>query len=147
MVKNLLKTLLIVVVISCCFWSCGCYSRSNPAYTISRYLDENTNFEFVDTCYMDMAQILEIEYDTLYFFSGITPTEMITEKMRIPYNNSWLGDDQYRLILVRDGEVVYDRDMSRCHCNWHLPEGVAISQRIFMVTRPYDRYELTPKNN
>jgi hypothetical protein len=94
-----------------------------------------------------MTQILEIEYDTLYFFSGITPTEMIAEKMRIPYKNSWLGDDQYRLILVRDGEVVYDRDMSCCHCNWHLPEGVAISQRIFMVTRPYDRYELTPKNN
>ena len=29
-----------------------------------------------------MAQILEIEYDTLYFFSGITPTEMIAEKMQ-----------------------------------------------------------------
>lgn len=141
-----ISLVVISIVISCCFWELRHYSRSNPAYTISRYLDDNTNFEFVDTCYIDMAQILEIEYDTLYFFSGITPTEMIAEKMRIPYNNSWLGDDQYRLILVRDDEVVYDRDMSRSHCNWHLPEGVAITQSIFMVTRPYDRYELTPKN-
>lgn len=141
-----ISLVVISIVISCCFWELRHYSRSNPAYTISRYLDDNTNFEFVDTCYIDMVKILEVEYDTLYFFSGITPTEMIAEKMRIPYNNSWLGDDQYRLILVRDDEVVYDRDMSRSHCNWHLPEGVAITQSIFMVTRPYDRYELTPKN-
>lgn len=141
-----ISLVVISIVISCCFWELRHYSRSNPAYTISRYLDDNTNFEFVDTCYIDMVKILEVEYDTLYFFSGITTTEMIAEKMRIPYNNSWLGDDQYRLILVRDDEVVYDRDMSRSHCNWHLPEGVAITQSIFMVTRPYDRYELTPKN-
>lgn len=141
-----ISLVVISIVISCCFWELRHYSKSNPAYTISRYLDDNTNFEFVDTCYIDMVKILEVEYDTLYFFSGITPTEMIAEKMRIPYNNSWLGDDQYRLILVRDDEVVYDRDMSRSHCNWHLPEGVAITQSIFMVTRPYDRYELTPKN-
>ena len=40
-----------------------------------------------------------------------------------------------------------NRDMFRSHCNWHMPEGEAISQHIFVVTRPYDRYELTPKNN
>ena len=142
-----ISLVVISIVISCCFWSCERYSRSTPAYTISQYLEDNTNFEFVDTCYIDMTEILEIEYDALYFFSGITPTEMIAEKMRIPYNNSWLGDDQYRLILVRDDEVVYDRDMFRSHCNWHMPEGEAISQHIFVVTRPYDRYELTPKNN
>lgn len=86
-----------------------------------------------------------VRYDTLYFFSGITPPEIIAEKIHLPYNNSWLRDDQYRLILVRDDEVVYDIDMRRNHCNWHLPEDEAITEHIFMVVKPYDRYELIPK--
>ena len=42
-------------------------------------------------------------------------------------------------------EVVYDVDMCRKHCNWHLPEREAISEHVFMVVKPYDRYELVPK--
>ena len=141
--KKLFFALLIVV--SCVLTSCS-YSRGyREAYTISRYLDNNVDFEFVDTCYVDMSKILGVRYDTLYFFSGITPTEIIAEKIRLPYNNSWLRDDQYRLILVRDDEVVYDIDMRRSHCNWHLPEQEAISERIFVVVKPYDRYELIPR--
>ena len=59
-----ISLVVISIVISCCFWELRHYSRSNPAYTISRYLDDNTNFEFVDTCYIDMVKILEVEYDT-----------------------------------------------------------------------------------
>lgn len=140
------RTLLIVAsLLSCLLTSCNDYRGNKEAHTISSYLKNNTDFEFVDTCYVDMSKILGVRYDTLYFFSGITPPEIIAEKIHLPYNNSWLRDDQYRLILVRDDEVVYDIDMRRNHCNWHLPEDEAITEHIFMVVKPYDRYELIPK--
>ena len=93
--KNFFGVLSILAFsVTCLLTSCSDYRGYKEAHTISRYLDNNTNYEFVDTCYIDMSKILGVKYDTLYFFSGITPPEIIAEKIHLPYNNSWLGDDQ-----------------------------------------------------
>ena len=141
MTKNMKRiALILVVVVSCC-------CCQNRAKEISSYIEKNCSFEFVDTCYIDMQRVLGKEYDALYLFSGITPPEMMAEQMQIPYHNkSWLGDDQYRLILVDNDEVVLDVDMWRRDCNWHLPECEPIRQHIFAVVKNENtgRYDLIP---
>ena len=140
MKRKLSLALIFIVAVSC-------YCCHNRAIQISSYIEKNCSFEFVDTCYIDMQRVLGKEYDALYLFSGITPPEMMAELMQIPYNKSWLGDDQYRLILVDDDEVVLDVDMWRRDCNWHLPECELIRQHIFSVVKNdyTGRYELTPR--
>lgn len=140
MKRKLSLALIFIVAVSC-------YCCHNRAIQISSYIEKNCSFEFVDTCYIDMQRVLGKEYDALYLFSGITPPEIMAEVMQIPYNKSWLGDDQYRLILVDDDEVVLDVDMWRRDCNWHLPESEPIRQHIFAVVEKdiTGRYELTPR--
>lgn len=146
MKHKLFIILILLVALATCYVGYRYFQYRNTPMVISSYIEKNCCFEFVDTCYIDMQRVLGKEYDALYLFSGITPTEIMAERMRIPYDNGWLGDDQYRLILVDDDEVVFDRDMSRNDCNWHLPQQQAIKQHIFAVVKNENtgRYDLIP---
>lgn len=122
------RILLIIILCGFVFWGCSkvkfysdgffdgikyffeelFFSHKTPK-TISKYIEINYNLEENDTCSIDLRKVLNVDYDTMYLFSGWTTEKEISKTINIPYqNDKTLHDNKCRIILTKDGKIVYE---------------------------------------
>ncbi|MBR2050377.1 MAG: hypothetical protein IKC30_00495 [Rikenellaceae bacterium] len=121
---------------------------TNPYQRIYRYIERHCSFGVVDTCYIDMEKALGVKYDLIYHFTGnLHPyPELIAQDLRLPYSGRGLGDNEERIILVRDDKVVYERTFEPPYYygwgfGWDAIENFPFREKIFTVTIQYGKFD------
>lgn len=115
---ELINKIIYVILI---FSISGCNSLEEK---IEKHIDEN-NSKFNEDSMMviNMNDIL-CDYDRLYIIGSLIPLSCVIDMINVPSykkdenkSNALLGydSDSYYLILVKDGEVVYEDKLN----NWH----------------------------
>lgn len=99
--------ILIFGIISCCAVSCHIPSR-NDLYNKLCKLE----LECGDTITVDLSTLVGVEFDDFYVFGSCEPDWYIKEKSGLDL--SGVPDDAYRLILLKNNQIVYD-DISRTY--------------------------------
>ena len=101
MKKSILKAALLSMYL---FYGC-----SNTDNKLNNYIESHCNFNLADTCYINLKDALNIEYDKMYFFVEYTSEDEISEIMGIPYSNTKrIHDSEKKIILLKNDKVVYD---------------------------------------
>ena len=89
----------------------GCTNSTNKK--ITRYLRD---FECMDTCRVDLRQVLNVDYDKMYLFGESILDDdissIIGQKYRYSpfFKNYIIPDSKYRIILLKDNKIVYEDD-------------------------------------
>ena len=88
-----------------------CGSCSNTDDKINKYIESHCSFNGTDLCYIDIKDVLKIDYDKMYLFGETTMANEISKVIGIPYNNDkYISDSKYRIILLKDNKIVYEDD-------------------------------------
>ena len=92
-------------------------SCAHTPQKIERYIKNHCDLRTVDTCFIDLNQALETDYDTMYVFNSLIPLTGIQNIIGIKdYGKcknpemTLIGHDSEtcRIILVKNNKVVYD---------------------------------------
>lgn len=103
-------------LISCLLLS-GC--RNNTDELINKYIEHNCAFNGKDTCYIDLKDVLNVDYDTMYVFGEYTQLQGIRLIIGVQdYNDENIllpkgfvvEDSHKKIILIKNGNIVYDND-------------------------------------
>jgi hypothetical protein len=66
-----------------------------------------------DTCRIDLRQVLNVDYDSMYLFGEYTPDSEISLALRQEYvSNKTIADSKDRIILLKNNKIVYEDDFS-----------------------------------
>jgi len=90
----------------------------SPIQKIKKYINNNCNFETVDSCCIDIQKALGVEYDTMYIFSALNPISGVQRIIGISdYKNKKKPEglldgtypDSYYIVLIKKNKVVYEK--------------------------------------
>ena len=121
--NKIIKKQSLVIVLFFMLYACGTsidrkivsYIETNCIfeYCDSWLIDKNTNFQ-VDTCgvcYIDLRNVLKIDFDRIYVFGETTTAKQISKVIGIPYtNNRFISDSRYRIIFFKNNKIVHEED-------------------------------------
>ena len=92
------------------------YGCSNTDDKLNKYIEAHCSFNGLDTCYINIKEALKIDYDEMYLFGESTMADEISKVIGIPYNNDkYITDSKYRMILLKNNEIVYEDDYYQKH--------------------------------
>ncbi len=121
---------------------------TNPYQRIYRHIERHCSFGVVDTCYIDLEEVLGVKYDLIYHFTGnLHPyPELIAKNLRLPYSGRGLGDNEERIILVRGDKVVFEGTFEPPYYygwgfGWEAIENFPFREKIFAVTIQYGEFD------
>lgn len=81
--------------------SCNHFERKTINYIEQNVTDAN------DT--IDMRKVLDVDYDSMYIFIAYS-TSSISKVTGVPYQTIWPIDECERIILFKDGKIIYEND-------------------------------------
>lgn len=95
------------VIVCCCsvFVSCStCESTDNILFSyIESLCPQGGN--------VNLMRALDVDYDTAFLFGGCTNEREIETALGIPYSQkTFLQDSEYKLILLKEHNIVYDKN-------------------------------------
>ncbi len=102
-IKYLINSVLII----------ACFSCSNPDDKLCLYIEEHCKLNTNDSCYINLKNALNVDYDTMYLFPGYpVPKEVFSFVLKMPYSKNKEHSDGDRVILIKDGKIVYEDEWS-----------------------------------
>ncbi|MCL2802100.1 MAG: hypothetical protein FWD28_10115 [Treponema sp.] len=115
-----MKIQYVIILLSICFFV-GC---SNTESKLDRYIKLNCNFKKSDVCYIDIKEVLNVDFDEMYIFYRTVTKDEISEVIGIPYSNKKIKDDifdydlfyydnKYWIILLKNKKIVYEDEFSQ----------------------------------
>lgn len=92
----------------------GCHTVDN---SIEYYIDHYCDFSKNDTCYIDIRKVLNVDYDSMYIFYWSTTSQGVRNITGVeeygdyknPDKGSFVCSDDYRILLIKNGKIVYNR--------------------------------------
>lgn len=98
-------------------------SCRNTEDKIVNFIEKNNNSPNTQNMEVDLQNVLNIKFDTLYLFGEYTQKELIGAILNLNYENNKLIKDGYkRIILVKNHRIVYEDD--------YVPIKIKISRGI-----------------
>lgn len=144
----------IIVTTLCMVSFLGCKPDTNTL--ITKYIEKNCSFTVQnDSCVIDIRNVFNIEWDTMYIFPSWSMEEDISSALGIHYQGSYVKDDTKRIIFVKDKKVVSEDDYYESgqntiefeYTNWP-DQRIKYSTPMFTVKRMQEKdgflYKLTP---
>ena len=150
-----------VVIILLSLWVLsGCSSRTDAKFY--RYIRSLSNYPDSIVCYINIKDALGIDFDKMFLFGETTSAKEISNIIGIPYsNNRFISDSRYRIILLKDNEIVYEDDFYQRRISFDSHENridvnffaALFTNSIFSVEkrrhdfRDHAFFHLTPQND
>lgn len=95
---------LFVIFINCFLFSC-----SDTDEKLHTYINKELNARSNDSCYINLTDALEINYDTMFIFGEFCKADEISSVLRQNYANAdAVEEGSRRIILLKEGKVVYE---------------------------------------
>lgn len=102
-----------------------CYGCSNTDDKLRSYIEKHCDFKSKDTCDINIKDALNVDFDTMYVFGEYTQMEEFNSILRLPYKNTKLVEDShYRIILLKNREIVYEDDFEQYYSKISRGENV-----------------------
>jgi|SaaInl1SG_22_DNA_1037389.scaffolds.fasta_scaffold13950_3 hypothetical protein len=103
---NSLKT---IELLSLCLLLFSC---NNTESELIEFME--SNFEHIENSILeiDLEEAFNTQYDTLYLFGEFTQSEEISSVIGIEYNGRIVSDSKKRIILVENGCIVFETNIS-----------------------------------
>ncbi len=88
--------------------SCG-----GAQYKIGKYIYSQPGHKLPDSSVIDLSEILKCDYDTAYVFYEFEQMSFIAHALGMAdyYNRRVIMDSHKRLILIKNGAIVYEDDV------------------------------------
>lgn len=121
--------------IVCLFLFSGCIRNTDEL--ICKHIESNLVKKNCDTIFFSMNNALQVDYEIGYLFGEETNSKEISKIIGISYcNDKFIPDSKYRIILLKNGEVVYENDFYQRQIEFDLKEeqdsaGIHISYNKF----------------
>ena len=138
---NKLKIIIYIIFVFLVF---GCTNSTDKK--IIHYIQ---NLECIDTCCIDLRNVLNVDYDIMYLFGEFTLDDEISSIIGIEYQeNKVITDSKYRIILVKNNKIVYEDDFYQKNINFititNERDAVNCSSLFYLVH--YSPFYLVTKN-
>ena len=77
---------------------------------IAEHIDARCNSFEDQSCIVDLTQITDFEWDSMYVFGGLTVREEIGEALGFDCQCSAVQDNYMRIVFVKDSKIVKESD-------------------------------------
>jgi hypothetical protein len=96
-----------IVFFVICFFSC----RKGLHDEIVNYIKNNCTINNQnDRCIIDIREISDIDWDTMYIFPSWSMPENISSSLGLKYDRDYVKDDTKRMIFIKNDEIVREED-------------------------------------
>jgi hypothetical protein len=116
------------MVLSVILYAC---TKRNVDVQIVNYVDTHCNFGAVDSCYIDLKEIFNLNYDEMYLFSGYDLSEsvpFIVEGQPIILHGGYIyGTEMDMVVLARNHKIITKKKWK--HNKVFLSKGVLIEKK------------------
>ena len=101
-------------------------------YKVEKYIVEHCDFEDYDTCFIDIKDIINIDFDTLFIFDGYSLPESVTVIAEGDTNIVSEGDFIYgseidKIVCVKNKKIIYQAKWQHKSI-WLESEGVLVEK-------------------
>lgn len=128
----------LLFAVVCLFFSCS----KNTDKKLSSYIENECDFTNKDTCYLDLKNVFQVDYDTMFVFREYTQLQgvkLITGIEDYSGKNTllpkgFLVEDSYRkILLIKNRKIVYEDDIK----STYFDNGITIEKIGTFDGEPY----------
>lgn len=118
-VINTRRIVLIILAIS------GCTKEPSFEHKLENRLNETCSFSDSSICIVNFEEFLNISFDEIYLFNGLSTRGTISEIIGFPYSGSRVANNDKRVLFVKENHIVLEEDYERIFCffyNGQIPK-------------------------